>query len=232
MSAQSLVEQLKSGLDAPICLTWELTYACNLQCVHCLSSSGQRDPRELTTAEAKRVLDELRELQVFYINIGGGEPMIRRDFFELVEYAIDPAAAAAARHRREVLDQRHLHRRRQRSPPGRDGLPRHPDQPRRHRRRHQRRGARRGLVRHRPTSDGQPGCRRLRPVQDQRRRHPPQRRPARRVQGTRRLVRRPAAHHPSATEWARRRHVARPAPDQRPAAADLRLAAGQGRRRC
>ena len=85
----ALVEQLKGGLDAPICLTWELTYACNLQCVHCLSSSGQRDPRELSTAEAKRVLDELRELQVFYINIGGGEPMVRRDFFELVEYSVN-----------------------------------------------------------------------------------------------------------------------------------------------
>ena len=83
----SLVDQLKGGLDAPICLTWELTYACNLACIHCLSSSGQRDPRELTTAEAKAVLDELQQLQVFYINIGGGEPMIRRDFFELVEYA-------------------------------------------------------------------------------------------------------------------------------------------------
>ena len=85
----ALVEQLKGGLDAPICLTWELTYACNLQCVHCLSSSGQRDPRELSTAEAKRVLDELRDLQVFYINIGGGEPMVRRDFFELVEYSVN-----------------------------------------------------------------------------------------------------------------------------------------------
>ena len=88
MSAESLVAQLKTGLDAPICLTWELTYACNLQCVHCLSSSGQRDDRELSTAEAKRVLDQLRELQVFYINIGGGEPMVRRDFFELVEYSV------------------------------------------------------------------------------------------------------------------------------------------------
>lgn len=89
MSVESLVTQLKHGLDAPICLTWELTYACNLQCVHCLSSSGQRDDRELTTVEAKRVLDELHDLQVFYINIGGGEPMIRRDFFELLEYSID-----------------------------------------------------------------------------------------------------------------------------------------------
>ena len=77
----SLVGQLKRGLDAPICLTWELTYACNLECVHCLSSSGRRDPRELTTDEAKAVLDELHDLQVFYINLGGGEPMIRRDFF-------------------------------------------------------------------------------------------------------------------------------------------------------
>jgi len=83
-----LVDQLKRGLDAPICLTWELTYACNLACVHCLSSSGRRDPGELTTDEAKAVLDELHDLQVFYINIGGGEPMIRRDFFELVEYSI------------------------------------------------------------------------------------------------------------------------------------------------
>ena len=56
--------------------------------MHCLSSSGRRDPRELTTAEAKAVLDELQALQVFYINIGGGEPMIRRDFFELLEYSI------------------------------------------------------------------------------------------------------------------------------------------------
>ena len=88
MSVESLVQQLKGGLDAPICLTWELTYACNLQCVHCLSSSGQRDPRELTTAEAKAVLDELHDLQVFYINVGGGEPMVRRDFFELLEYSI------------------------------------------------------------------------------------------------------------------------------------------------
>ncbi|MGB8857712.1 MAG: mycofactocin radical SAM maturase [Ilumatobacteraceae bacterium] len=88
MSADQLVTQLKTGLDAPICLTWELTYACNLQCVHCLSSSGRRDHRELSTSEAKRVLDQLRELQVFYINIGGGEPMVRRDFFELVEYSV------------------------------------------------------------------------------------------------------------------------------------------------
>jgi mycofactocin radical SAM maturase len=86
---ERLVDQLKRGLDAPICLTWELTYACNLACVHCLSSSGRRDPDELTTREATALLDELHDLQVFYINVGGGEPMIRRDFFDIVEHAID-----------------------------------------------------------------------------------------------------------------------------------------------
>lgn len=82
-----LVDQFESGLDAPICLTWELTYACNLNCVHCLSSSGRRDPRELSTEQCKAIIDELHEMQVFYVNIGGGEPTVRPDFWELVDYA-------------------------------------------------------------------------------------------------------------------------------------------------
>jgi mycofactocin biosynthetic radical S-adenosylmethionine protein MftC len=82
-----LVEQFERGLAAPICLTWELTYACNLACVHCLSSSGRRDPRELTTAECREVIDTLQRMQVFYVNIGGGEPTVRPDFWELVDYA-------------------------------------------------------------------------------------------------------------------------------------------------
>jgi mycofactocin biosynthetic radical S-adenosylmethionine protein MftC len=85
--AGRLADHFEAGLDAPICLTWELTYACNLACVHCLSSSGRRDPRELSTAECMRVIDELQGMQVFYVNIGGGEPTVRRDFWELVDYA-------------------------------------------------------------------------------------------------------------------------------------------------
>jgi mycofactocin biosynthetic radical S-adenosylmethionine protein MftC len=87
--AGRLVDQFELGLDAPICLTWELTYACNLSCVHCLSASGRRDPRELTTAECKAVIDELQRMQVFYVNIGGGEPTVRPDFWELLDYATE-----------------------------------------------------------------------------------------------------------------------------------------------
>jgi mycofactocin radical SAM maturase len=86
-AAPPLIEHFEQGLDAPICLTWELTYACNLACVHCLSSSGRRDPRELTTDECKAVINELEQMQVFYVNIGGGEPTVRKDFWELLDYA-------------------------------------------------------------------------------------------------------------------------------------------------
>jgi len=84
----TLIEQFEFGLDAPICLTWELTYACNLSCNHCLSSSGRRDPNELTTKQCEDIIDELQRMQVFYVNIGGGEPTIRPDFWHLLEYAI------------------------------------------------------------------------------------------------------------------------------------------------
>ncbi len=84
----ALAEQFKGGLAAPICLTWEWTYACNLSCTHCLSSSGRRDPAELSTAQVRAVIDELHDMQVFYVNVGGGEPTVRPDFWELVGYAV------------------------------------------------------------------------------------------------------------------------------------------------
>ena len=51
------------------------------------SSSGKRDPRELSTEQCKAIIDELQRMQVFYVNIGGGEPTVRPDFWELVDYA-------------------------------------------------------------------------------------------------------------------------------------------------
>jgi len=79
---------LRAGLDAPICLTWEVTYACNLRCRHCLSSSGRPAPGELDTRAGKRFIDELADIGVFYANVGGGEPLVRPDFRELMDHAI------------------------------------------------------------------------------------------------------------------------------------------------
>ncbi len=76
---------LQGGLSAPITVTWEITAACNIACVHCLSSSGQRRPRELTTEQSLALVDELAEMQVFQIHFGGGEPFMYYGIWEVLE---------------------------------------------------------------------------------------------------------------------------------------------------
>src|SRR3546814_16532737 len=99
-----LVEELKGGLDAPICLTWELTYGCNLACVHCLSSSGRRDPRELSTASAIPVIYVFRDPQVCYVNIGRRAPSIRSVFSAPTAPAADRAAGRTLPHHGSQLN--------------------------------------------------------------------------------------------------------------------------------
>jgi mycofactocin radical SAM maturase len=78
---------VEQGLCAPVNVTWEITYACNLSCIHCLSDSGKKKPGELTTEACLRVIDELSRNKVFQFNIGGGEPFMRPDFLDLMDYA-------------------------------------------------------------------------------------------------------------------------------------------------
>ena len=78
---------LQGGLSAPITVTWEITAACNIACVHCLSSSGRRRPRELTTQQSLALVDELAEMQVFQIHFGGGEPFIYPGIWQVLERA-------------------------------------------------------------------------------------------------------------------------------------------------
>jgi mycofactocin radical SAM maturase len=77
------------GLSAPVNVTWEVTYACNLSCIHCLSDSGNRREAELSTDDCRRVIDELSAMKVFQFNIGGGEPFMRPDSLDLMDYAHD-----------------------------------------------------------------------------------------------------------------------------------------------
>ncbi len=74
-------------LRAPVNVTWEMTWQCNLKCAHCLSDSGAARENELTTNECRSLIDQLTQMNVFQVNIGGGEPFIREDFFELMQYA-------------------------------------------------------------------------------------------------------------------------------------------------
>lgn len=72
------------GLRSPVNLTWEVTLACNLRCRHCLSSSAEPVPGELSTAEALDLVDQLEREGVFQVNFGGGEPFMRPDFLEIL----------------------------------------------------------------------------------------------------------------------------------------------------
>src|SRR5258708_869519 len=81
---------LQGGLSAPITITWEITAACNIACVHCLSSSGRRRPRELKTEQALALVDELADMQVFQIHFGGGEPFIYPGIWQVLEHCTAP----------------------------------------------------------------------------------------------------------------------------------------------
>jgi mycofactocin radical SAM maturase len=84
-------EMARMGLRAPVNVTWEITTRCNLSCVHCLSNSGEAQKDELSSEECRRLVDQLTALKVFQVNIGGGEPFIRKDFLDLLQYCHEKA---------------------------------------------------------------------------------------------------------------------------------------------
>ncbi len=75
------------SLRAPVNVTWEITFQCNLRCAHCLSDSGARKVSELNFLESRKLIDQLAAMKVFQVNIGGGEPFIRDDFLDLLDYS-------------------------------------------------------------------------------------------------------------------------------------------------
>src|SRR5260370_14581187 len=76
---------LQGGLSAPITVKRDITATCNIACIHCLSSSGRRRPRELTREQALALVDELADMQVFQIHFGGGEPFIYPGIWQVLE---------------------------------------------------------------------------------------------------------------------------------------------------
>lgn len=65
---------------------WELTYRCNLKCVHCYCVHND-EKQELTLNESKSVIDTLADMQSLYITFSGGEILMREDFFSIAHYA-------------------------------------------------------------------------------------------------------------------------------------------------
>lgn len=72
----------------PFIVIWETTQACDLACVHCRACAQPlRSALELSTEEAKRLIDEVKALEAPVFVLTGGDPLKRPDIFELVEYA-------------------------------------------------------------------------------------------------------------------------------------------------
>jgi len=81
---------VQPGLDfneRPFIVIWETTQACDLACVHCRACAQPvRSALELTTDEARRLIDDIAALKAPVFVLTGGDPLKRPDIFEIVEY--------------------------------------------------------------------------------------------------------------------------------------------------
>jgi Fe-coproporphyrin III synthase len=70
-------------------VVWNATRSCNLECVHCYADASRSKFRgELTTEEARAMIDDLAAFNVPALLLSGGEPMVRPDILDLAEYAM------------------------------------------------------------------------------------------------------------------------------------------------
>ena len=67
-------------LSAPFLIVWDFTHKCNLSCKHCYSNSGAVREEELTTEQAKAVVDQLADAGVTALAFSGGEPLTQKGF--------------------------------------------------------------------------------------------------------------------------------------------------------
>lgn len=80
---------LQFSSDKRPVVVWNMTRRCNLRCVHCYAHARDRDfPDELTTEEARVMIDDLAAFGVPVLLFSGGEPLMRPDLPELAEYAV------------------------------------------------------------------------------------------------------------------------------------------------
>ena len=75
------------SIYSPFLVVWDFTHKCNLSCKHCYSNSGASSQKELTTKEALEVVDQLADFGVTALAFSGGEPLGRKDFFEVASHA-------------------------------------------------------------------------------------------------------------------------------------------------
>lgn len=71
---------------APLFIAWQINSACNLGCLHCCEESGHSMPDEMTAGQALDFCRQIAELNIPYVAISGGEPLLCPHFFEVCEF--------------------------------------------------------------------------------------------------------------------------------------------------
>lgn len=77
------------SVGAPFLVVWNFTYKCNLACKHCYLDASNQFGDELSTNEALMVVDQIAKAGTTSLAFSGGEPLMRRDFFEVAKHAVD-----------------------------------------------------------------------------------------------------------------------------------------------
>ncbi len=90
---KGLLRKELKGKPTPLAMTFAVTYRCQLRCIHCSAANHIRlDVPELSTEEAKKLIDDAQNLGVTVIAFTGGEPLLRNDIFELIAHVDEKKA--------------------------------------------------------------------------------------------------------------------------------------------
>ncbi|MCW4018680.1 MAG: radical SAM protein [Candidatus Bathyarchaeota archaeon] len=74
----------------PLVVSWNLTRKCNLKCSHCyINATTDELKSELNTEESKQLIDQIAEVSRPLLILSGGEPLLRKDVYELIRYGTE-----------------------------------------------------------------------------------------------------------------------------------------------
>ena len=103
------VPQSKRHVKSGVVVIWNLTNLCNLACPHCYAHATSKGmTNELSTRDAKKVIDDLSRQKVLVLILSGGEPILRQDLYELATYAKERGISCALSTNGTLINESHV----------------------------------------------------------------------------------------------------------------------------
>ncbi|MEN8906168.1 MAG: radical SAM protein, partial [Clostridiales bacterium] len=100
--------ELTKEIRIPLSVTFELTYNCNFNCVYCYQTPSKNRIQELSFFKITKILDVLKKNGCIYLKFTGGEPLIRKDFEEIYNYAYDRNFKISISSNGSLIDENYL----------------------------------------------------------------------------------------------------------------------------